>query len=122
MGLFTFDIGEKAETVALFVGKVRSELQRALVYEKGAQKLTQQQLAQMLGVNRSVINRQIMGYENLTIRRLAELAWALGWEIEFSLRKPVSVGGTKTAPRAEAFAAAQPRTSNDNHRPIVVAA
>ena len=59
----------------------------------------------MIGVHRSVINRELMGYSNLTLRRVAELAWALGWEIVFSLRKrdsseissgfqiPVSVGG-----------------------------
>jgi transcriptional regulator with XRE-family HTH domain len=74
-----------------FIGRVRSELQRALVAEKAAHKITQQQIATKLGVNRSVINRQLLGKENMTLRSVAELAWALGWEIRFELRKPVSL-------------------------------
>jgi plasmid maintenance system antidote protein VapI len=88
MSSYTFDIGAKARKAARFIGQVRAELQRALIAEKAARKLTQQQIATMIGVNRSVINRQIMGLENLTLRSVAELAWALDWEISFSLRKP----------------------------------
>jgi hypothetical protein len=88
MNLYVFDIGEKARKVARFIGEVRAEFQRAFVIEKSFRKITQQQIATMIGVNRSVINRQLMGLENLTLRRVAELAWALGWEIVFQLRKP----------------------------------
>jgi len=42
----------------------------------------------LLGEHRSVINRQLTGLENLTLRRVAELAWALGWDIVFELRRP----------------------------------
>jgi Crp-like helix-turn-helix domain len=90
---YQFDIGEKGRRVARFLGKVRRELQGALDHEKSVRKLTQQQIASMLGVNRSVINRQLLGGENLTLRRVAELAWALGWEIVFELRKPAVAHG-----------------------------
>jgi plasmid maintenance system antidote protein VapI len=121
MGLFSFDIGEKAEAISLFVGTVRSELQRALVYEKRDRKLSQQQLATLLGVNRSVINRQIMGYENLTIRRVAELAWALGWDISFSLKKrgaaaPLKMQHTETTTQR---AASQALSSSPTSPPAV---
>ena len=89
MNSFVFDIGERARKVSRFVGRVRSELQRALIAEKKSRKLSQQEIAQLIGVNRSVINRQLMGTENLTIRRVAELAWALGWDIEFKLKKHI---------------------------------
>jgi len=74
------------------MGTVRRELQKAVAAEKQARKLTQQQIAEMLDTNRSVINREILG-GNLTLRRLAELAWALGWEIVFEFRKPATVIG-----------------------------
>jgi hypothetical protein len=93
MNLYLFDIGEKARVVGRFIGQVRSELQRALVIEKAARKLTQQQIANVIGTSRSVINREITGEENLTLRRVAELAWALGWEIVFELRKPRVAAG-----------------------------
>jgi len=82
-----FDIGDRARKVSRFIGQVRAELRRAFASEKASRKITQQQIATMIGVNRSVINRQLMGLENLTLRRVAELAWALGWEIIFVLRK-----------------------------------
>ena len=88
MNLYTFDIGEKARAVGRFIGEVRAELQMALAEEKQSRKLTQQKIATMIGTDRSVINRQLMGYENLTLRRVAELAWAMGWEIVFQLKKP----------------------------------
>lgn len=87
MPSFLFDIGEKDRTVGRFIGHVRSELQRAFAHEKKNRKLTQQAVATSLGVNRSVINRQLTGYENMTIKSVVELAWAIGWTPTFSLEK-----------------------------------
>lgn len=88
MNLYVFDIGERARVAARFIGHVRAELQKAWLFEKASRKITQQHIATMLGLkNRSVINRELMGFDNLTLRRVAELAWALGWEITFVLRK-----------------------------------
>jgi transcriptional regulator with XRE-family HTH domain len=95
---YQFDIGEKGRKVARFLGRVRRELQAAVDHEKTTRKLTQQQIAQMIGVNRSVINRQLLGGENLTLRRVAELAWALGWDIVFELRKPTIAHGQNELP------------------------
>lgn len=94
-----FDIGERGRTVARFIAHVRSELQRAFVAERRENKLTQQAIAQKLGVNRSVINRQLTGIENLTVKRVIELAWAMGWEVKFSLEKS-SGGGNYFTPDA----------------------
>lgn len=87
MNSYLFDIGGRARKISRFVGRVRGELQRALVEEKKLRKLSQQDIAHNIGVNRSVINRQLMGTENLTIRRVAELAWAMGWDIEFKMNR-----------------------------------
>jgi predicted XRE-type DNA-binding protein len=82
-----YDIGERPRTASRFISHVRSELQGALIKEKKKRKLTQQAIAKILGVNRSVINRQFVGTENLTLRSVAELAWALGYDVDFKLSK-----------------------------------
>jgi hypothetical protein len=92
MSSLVYDIGGKSRMVSRFMGTVRRELQKAVAAEKATRKLTQQQIADMLDTNRSVINREILG-GNLTLRRLAELAWALGWEIVFEFRKPAVNAG-----------------------------
>jgi hypothetical protein len=98
MTSFVFDIGERARKASRFIGHVRSELQHALICEKKERKITQQEIANLLGVNRSVINRQLMGTENLTLRSVAELAWALNWDICFELRKAQPHGNQHAAP------------------------
>lgn len=88
MTSFRFDIGPRRRKVARFIGQVRNELVRALVEEKEENKFSQNQLAKKLDVDRSVINRQLNGEANLTLRSVAELAWALDRDIVFELRKP----------------------------------
>jgi len=109
MNSYVFDIGGKARKASRFIGHVRAELQKALIAEKAARKITQQEIANLLGVNRSVINRQLMGEENITLRRVAELAWALGWEIVFELRKPSAARG-KNHMSLDAYQPPQTRT------------
>jgi transcriptional regulator with XRE-family HTH domain len=99
MSLYEFDIGEKDRCVSRFLGDVRSEIQQAFMAEKATRKLTQQQIATLLEVNRSVINRQLTGVENPTCRRVAELAWALGYEPEFRLRKQEVEDGANDRPK-----------------------
>jgi hypothetical protein len=87
MTSFEFDIGEKERVGVEFISRVVSELKRALSYEKGVRKLTQQSIAEKIGTSRAVINRQVQGLENLSLRRVAELFWAIGWEPHFEARK-----------------------------------
>jgi len=87
MPSFEFDIGEQARTGSRFIAHVRDEIQRALFSEKSERKITQQQIAEKLGTSRAVINRQIMGLENMTLRRVAEILWAIGWEPYFGVRR-----------------------------------
>jgi hypothetical protein len=87
MPSFEFDIGEQARVGARFVADVRDEIQRAFFSEKSFRKITQQQVAEKLGTSRAVINRQVMGLENMTLRRVAELLWAIGWRPNFQAEK-----------------------------------
>ena len=93
MTSFQFDIGSRARNAGRFIGRVRDELLRALSERKKDDKLSQQELAKKLEVHRSQINRQLSGESNLTLRSLADLAWAMDMEISFELRKPVAEAG-----------------------------
>jgi hypothetical protein len=88
-----FKIDERSRIGSRFISDVREELQRALFSEKDERGITQQAIASKLGVNRSVVNRQFMGLENITVRRVAELLWAVGWEPHFEARKIVQGDG-----------------------------
>lgn len=104
MPSFEFDIGEQSRVGARFIAHVRDEIQNALFSEKSARKITQQQIAEKLGTSRAVINRQIMGLENMTLRRVAEILWAIGWEPFFEARR-VPIGQNY-------FVASPPRTTD----------
>jgi transcriptional regulator with XRE-family HTH domain len=85
---FHFDIGSRARNAGRFIASVRNELLRALSEKKKEKKFSQQTLAHKLEVHRSLINRQLTGETNLTLRSLADLAWAMDLEISFELKKP----------------------------------
>jgi formamidopyrimidine-DNA glycosylase len=87
MPSFNFDIGERERVGSRFLSDVRDELLRALAEEKSRRKITQQQIAEKLETSRAVINRQLMGVENMGIKRAAEILWAIGWEPFFQARK-----------------------------------
>ena len=76
---------------------MRRELLKAITEEKGVG-LTQQELASRLDGQRSSINRQLSGEADITLRSLADLAWALDREITFELRRPENAEGQNVAP------------------------
>lgn len=110
MKSFNFDIGGRARLAGRFIGRVRHELLRALSEKKAENGISQQALAQKLNVHRSLINRQLSGEANLTLRSLADLAWALDMEISFELKKPTDEFGQNQTSL----------TSTIGHRPIKV--
>jgi len=85
---FHFDIGSRARNAGRFISRVQSELLRALAERKKESRFSQQSLANKLEVHRSLINRQLSGEANLTLRSLADLAWAMDLEIALELKKP----------------------------------
>jgi transcriptional regulator with XRE-family HTH domain len=111
MTFFRFDINARSRTAGRFVGRVRRELLRAVTEQKQAG-LTQQELARRLESGRSNVNRQLSGEAEITLRSLADLAWALDREITFELRRPDQAAGQNIAPQ----------TSTIGHRPIRIIA
>lgn len=98
MTSFRFDIGGRSRFAGRLLGRVRGELLRALAERKKESGLSQQALAQKLDVHRSLINRQLSGEANLTLRSLADMAWALDMEIVFEIRKPDVAAGQNQLP------------------------
>jgi len=107
MTFFRFDIGARSRTAGRLIGRVRRELLRAVTEENRAG-LTQQELARRLQSRRSNINRQLSGEAEITLRSLADLAWALDREITFELRRPDEAVGQNILPQ----------TSTIGHKPI----
>lgn len=70
---------------AVFVTEVRDALLTMLMKRKREQKLKQADIAELLGVNRSVVNRQLTGKADLSLMRVGELADILGCTAEFRL-------------------------------------
>ena len=79
---FQITLSPAERAAGRFVGKVRRSLQKALASRP---ELTQSAIAAELGVNRSVIHRQLRGSADLSLSRVAELATILGFEPEFTL-------------------------------------
>ena len=90
MTSFHFDIGSRARQAGRFIGRVRGELLRALSEKRAEAGFSQQALDQKLDVHRSLINRQFSGEVPLTLRSIADLAWAMDLEISFELKKPTA--------------------------------
>ena len=74
------------------MGRIRNELLRALSEKKTESGICQQALARKLDIERALVNRQLSGEENLSLRSLADLAWAMDMEISFELKSPANAG------------------------------
>ena len=84
---YQLKIDPKSGKAARFISNLQKTIHKALV-ESGK---TQQEVAETLGVDRSVVNRRLKGSANLTARSIAEFAFALdkGVAIEFTDRGSV---------------------------------
>ena len=85
---FRISISPKDRTAGRFVSRVRRSIQKALAEEAQKRGITQSDLARAIGVNRSVISREIRGHKDLSLSRVAELAWALGRRPVFTMEEP----------------------------------
>jgi len=84
---FQFELDPRDEASATLVAEVGKKLQRHCVL-KG---FSQNELAEKLGVNRSHISRSLSGFNNLTLKTLAELAWAMDCRVTLELQDTPSV-------------------------------
>lgn len=85
MPSFQTSITPSRREAGRYVTHVRRSIQKALAEEHQRRGLTQSDIARTIGVHRSVINREIRGYKDITLSRVAELAYALGRKPTFDL-------------------------------------
>ena len=78
MPSFQISISPSRRVAARFITSVRRKILKALEEEQSKRGLRQTDVARAIGVHRSVINRELRGKKDLTLGRLAELAWAMG--------------------------------------------
>jgi len=75
---YQIKLDPKSRKAARFISLLQKKLQKAFV-ETGK---TQQEIATILGVDRSVVNRRLTGSANLTARSIAEFAYAFDKDIQ----------------------------------------
>jgi transcriptional regulator with XRE-family HTH domain len=75
---YQLKIDKRSLKVAKFISRLQSAIQAALA-DSG---MTQQEVAEKLGVDRSVVNRRLKGKANLTARSIADFAFALERDIK----------------------------------------
>jgi plasmid maintenance system antidote protein VapI len=85
MTSFRIGVTPSRRAAARFVAHVRRSLKRALVEERDLTGVNQSKIALSLDVHRSVISRELNGLQDITLGRVAELAWAMGREVDFKL-------------------------------------
>lgn len=87
---------ERSRKAGRFVSRVHKAIQKAVVHSG----LKQNDIAIKLGLDRSIVNRRILGQSNLTLRTIADFAWALDHEIVFDL-VPKKVGKDVNRPTVQ---------------------
>lgn len=92
-------------------GQIEGQLREAYHRRFNAGELNQSSLAAKLGVSRSVVNRRLNGQTNMTIETIAEMAWALGLEIDVTIRDRAVAQDT---PRLQPVAMPPSATSKAN--------
>lgn len=78
-------------SAAKFVAEIHREIQKAYLEEMMSTGINQSKIADALGVNRSVISKQMRGTADISSARIGEIAWALGRKAKLTLEKPAPV-------------------------------
>ena len=88
MSSFRIAIDPRKRVAGRFITAVRAALQEALADEEHGNGINRTRIAERLGIHRSAVTRRLQGTENMTLRTLAEMAWALGRTPTFGLESP----------------------------------
>ncbi|UWQ40065.1 helix-turn-helix transcriptional regulator [Leisingera aquaemixtae] len=83
MTYFDFDIDEKDLASAKFIGETRRGLVKCLINARMKDpSISQSKIAEKIGMDKSSLSRILNGQGNVTLRTIAEVAWALNLEPE----------------------------------------
>ena len=70
-----------------FKSRVHRALMKAVMAAKKEKGMTQSQIAELMGVDKSVVSRVLNGQGNLTLKTIGEISWVLGLRPELSFVK-----------------------------------
>jgi plasmid maintenance system antidote protein VapI len=98
MTSFQIPIKPRRRAAARFVTGVRRKILKALEEENQKRGLKQTDLARAIEVHRSVVNRELRGKKDLTLGRVAELAWAMDRSPFFDLQVLTVQSGSNLPP------------------------
>lgn len=86
MTFLDFEIDEKDLAAAKLIGDTRRALVAALLEAKREDpSMCQAELARRIKMDKGSLSRLLNGRENMTLRTIGEIGWALGLEPHFSL-------------------------------------
>lgn len=71
-------------------GQIESQLRDAYAQKNHDEKLTQSAIAKSLNVGRAEIHHRLMGGRNMTTETIADMVWALGYDIYVRIFDPKS--------------------------------
>jgi plasmid maintenance system antidote protein VapI len=92
---YQIQLSDRSRQAGRFIARVHKAIQNAVV--RSGKK--QQEIAAALGMDRSAVNRRILGQSNLTLRTISDLAWVLDQDIVFELvPKKLKVGSNQHSP------------------------
>jgi hypothetical protein len=76
-------------------GQIEGQLREAYAKKQAAGVLNQSILADRLEVNRSVINRRLNGNVNMTEESIADMVWAMDYDITVNIFDPLESKGNQ---------------------------
>lgn len=112
---FQIGLSDQSKASARFIRRVHRELQKAFSH-RSKQGLTQQALAKRLGINRATINKRLMGHDNLTLRSIADLAWAMDSDVVFKV-EPRELAENVNVYHAEALSPQRKKAGSTSFSP-----
>jgi hypothetical protein len=119
MPSFQTTISPNRRAAARFIGQVRRAIQKAYVEEQRKNGTSQSDIARAIGVHRSVINRELKGLKDITLGRVAELAWALGRNPTFTLEQQTTAIGQNITPVPVSIIAPSPSVTTTGRTVIL---
>lgn len=96
---YQIKLDPKSRKAARFISQLQKKIQKVFV----STGKTQQEVATILGVDRSVINRRLTGSANLTARSIAEFAYAFDKDIYIEFIDRPRVSATNLPKSADHF-------------------
>lgn len=101
-------IDPKSRKAARFISHLQKKIQKAFI----ASGKTQQEVATILGVERSVVNRRLKGSANMTARSIAEFAYAFDKDVVIEFIDRVRPERANWSPVNDTVVNIQPKTQS----------